>query len=186
MGIIDERRRDRIAESLREEYIRCRRMDHPQFFLNRQTYGDAFWSKVADKLISKLGTDFDVKGYIKVLFAKYGSAAHAPPMNMVGSDKVVALFQSGAVDEQAEAACIKHLLNMEKLYLSYRRFRSVADILSDQTLYLNSLFRFVKANEEKAFVVASKYEAEALEYLNAYPIYKKVLGNRLPETLRCS
>lgn len=185
MGIIDERRRDKLAESLREEYIRMRRKTHPHFFLNTQMYGDGFWAKIADKLIPQLGHEFSVPAYIKTLFDKYGSASHAPPMNMIASNTLITLFKSGVFEEHDEKCCIKHLLNMERLYMSYRRFRTAAEVLTDDTIYLNALFRYVKAVEEKCFHIAELYEVQAWAFLNENAIYKKVLDMRLPEKLRC-
>lgn len=185
-GIVDERQRDRIAESLREEYIRKRRSTFPHFSLNRKTYDDEFWERNAQKLMDKLGKEFNVGSYINVMFEKYGSASVAPPMNMLGSDKLIALFKSGVFDESAKRNCIKHLLNMERLYESYRSFKPVAEILLDNTLYFNEMFRYVKALEEKCFHIADLYEQQCIAYLNENPVYREILGNRLPEKLRCS
>ena len=185
MGIIEERKRDRLAETLREEFIRYRKKMHPYFALDRSKYNDTYWEHAAEKLIEKLGYDFKVETYIKTLFDKYATATVAPPMNMLTSDKLIALFKSGLFEENDEKMCVQHLTNMEKLYASYRKFRSPAEVLVDDTIYLNALFRCVKATEEKCFHVAELYESQAISFLNENPMYRKVLGSRLPEKLKC-
>jgi len=168
--------KDELTQAVIKAYTAKRRELYKYYEMDFDRYTKEFWESVSE-LLHTLGADPVL--YVDLLFEVYGCGSSAPQPNFLKSDRLKQAWKARSQIHNNDVAEVWKL-NLG-LFNTYRGIgRSVVSIATDDSLYLNDVFRYVALKMHKYDEIAKTFEEQARLLIAKYPAYKAIAAVYIP------
>lgn len=169
---------ERLAERMRSAYCGRRRLVTRHYNPNHRD--DVHWTNLAKLLIDR---NIDGIHYVNWIYDFYTFTRPAAYPRQITSTKSVRIYMEKASYKPAQReqeVCVNLNIQFEVVRQRLSFGEDLRTILSDESLELGAVVRYVLSHHGDFTDLASGFRAEAEREVRLNPYYKKIMGDKLP------